>query len=464
MQVDKYKKLVSNTLIFGIGTFSSKFLVFLLMPLYTRILTNADFGVADLIIQTANLLIPVASLGITNAIIRFGLDKSFKKSDVFSTGLVTIVAGFLVFLVIWPLLSQLKYVSDYIGLVYIYVFMSSFRSLCSQFVRAKQFVKLYALDGVLSTITVIVFNILFLVVFRFGIIGYVLAIVMSDFLSSVFLFVVAGLWQYVNIRGFDKKVSAAMIKYSIPLIPTVVLWWVTNVSSRYIVGYMLGSDANGLYAVSYKIPTIVILISGIFIDAWQMSAVTEEENREAFFTKVFGAYQAVVFLAASAIIVLSKIITMILVSKSFYPSWQYIPFLVMSTTFSCFVTFLGSVYMVEKKSIISLITALVGAIVNVILNILLIPVIGVNGAAFAMFASYFVVFVLRAKNTQKFIKIKFNAAKLGLNLLIILAQSLIMINEIKYFYAYEAGLFVLILLINLKPILISVKKLLTKIR
>ena len=94
--------------------------------------------------------------------------------------------------------------------------------------------------------------------------------------------------------------------------------------------------------------------------------------------------------------------------------------------------------MVEKKSIISLVTALVGAVINVILNLLLIPVVGVNGAAFAMFVSYFIVFVLRAKNTQNFIKIKFNALKMGLNLLIILAQSLIMISEMKYFYAYEA--------------------------
>lgn len=461
--MDKYRRLVSNTLIFGIGTFSSKVLVFLLMPLYTRILTNADFGIADLIIQTANLIIPIASIGIANAVIRFGLDKSAKKSDVFSTGLITIIAGFLIFLLVWPLLQQVKFISDYTVLIYVFVFMSSLRSLCSQFVRANQQVKLYALDGLLSTIMVIVFNILFLVIFRMGIVGYVLAIVISDFLSSVFLFISARLFNYVKFQGIDKKVATSMIKYSVPLIPTVVLWWITNVSSRYIVGYMVGSDSNGLYAVSYKIPTIIILVSSIFIEAWQMSAVIEEENREAFFTKVFEAYQAIVFLAASGLIAFSKIITVILVSKSFYPSWQYIPFLVMSTTFSCFVTFLGSVYMVEKKSVVSLVTALVGAIINVILNLLLIPIVGVNGAAFAMFASYFIVFVLRAKSTQKFIKIRFNSLKIGINLLIILSQSLIMISEIKYFYIFEAALFVIILIINIKPVVLSAKKIITKI-
>ena len=74
--MDKYKKLVSNTVIFAIGTFSSKLLVFLLMPLYTRVLTESDYGVVDLLMQTGNLLLPLVSLGINNAIIRFGLDKS----------------------------------------------------------------------------------------------------------------------------------------------------------------------------------------------------------------------------------------------------------------------------------------------------------------------------------------------------------------------------------------------------
>lgn len=73
--MDKYKRLISNTVIFAVGTFSSKVLVFLLMPLYTRVLTDAEYGVTDLIVQTGNLLLPLVSLGIINAVIRFGLDR-----------------------------------------------------------------------------------------------------------------------------------------------------------------------------------------------------------------------------------------------------------------------------------------------------------------------------------------------------------------------------------------------------
>jgi len=462
--MNKYRKLISNTIIFGIGTFGSKVLVFLLMPLYTRVLSSADYGVVDLIIQTSNLLIPIVSLGIANAVIRFGLDKSIKKSDVFSIGLITILCGFGIFLILIPILSKITYISGHTALIYIFVLMSCLRTLCSQFVRAKEYVKLYAFDGVISTITIIIFNVLFLIVFKLGITGYVMAIVMSDMLSTLFLFWAAKLHRYVRIKSIKKDVAISMVKYSIPLIPATIFWWITNVSNRFIVAYVLGSEANGIYAVSYKIPTIIVLISNIFMDAWQMSAVTEEDklSREKFFSKVFKVYQSVLFLSASGIILFSKVVTKVLVSDAFYLSWKYIPFLVMATTFSCLVTFLGSVYMVEKKSILTLSTTIVGAVVNVVLTFIFIKKYDVNGAAFATFISYLIVFMLRAVNTKQFIKIDWNAPKLVLNLFIVMCQAFIMINEIKYWVVYEILLVSLMMILNFGLIWNNVKKLIFK--
>ncbi|KMT23389.1 lipopolysaccharide biosynthesis protein [Clostridium cylindrosporum] len=459
--MDRYKKLISNTAIFGIGTFSSKVLVFLLMPLYTRVLSNSDYGIVDLLVQTSNLLIPIVSVGITGAVIRFGLDKSIDKKDVFSIGLFTIFAGFCVFLLLEPILSKLNYISEHTRVIYIFVLTSSLRSLCSQFVRAKQYVKLYAFDGVLSTITTIIYNILFLVTFRLGILGYVMAIIFSDITSVIFLFVSARLHRYIHIKGIKLSTANVMYRYAIPLIPTTIFWWITNVSDRYLVSYMIGSKANGLYAVSYKIPSVIVLVSGIFMDAWQMSAISEDDSadREKFFTKVFGAYQAIIFISASMLVLLSKFITKILVSSSFYPSWRYIPFLVMATIFSCFVTFLGSIYMVEKKSSLSLVTMVVGAVINVILNLLFIPKIGVNGAALATLISYLVVFILRVINTKKYIKIKWNTWRIVLNITVIFIQSIVMISEISYWIFYEILLLGVIILFNMNDILVSIRKL-----
>ncbi|MEF9853386.1 MAG: polysaccharide biosynthesis C-terminal domain-containing protein, partial [Hydrogenoanaerobacterium sp.] len=291
--------------------------------------------------------------------------------------------------------------------------------------------------------------------------GYVMAIFCADFLSVIFLFISAKLYRFIKIRNLNSSVRLAMFKYCIPLIPTSLFWWIMNVSDRYIVSDMLGVHTNGLLAASYKVPTMINLISSIFMDAWQISAVGEKNvlERERFFTKVFRTYQSLLFTAASGLILFSKFITKILVSDAFYGSWKFIPFLVMATTYSCLVTFMGSVYMTEKKSVFAFVTTAVGALLNVGLNIWLIPIFGVNGATFATFLGFFLVFALRAMDTRRFIKIRFNVFKLIFNTVILGVQSFIMIFEIKYWLFYEIAFTILMIVSNLGAIFVTVKKL-----
>ena len=88
--MSRYKNLVSNTLILGAGTFASKVIVLLMMPLYTLILSPEQFGVADLVAQTANMIIPVACVGICEGLFRFTLDCEDRKK-VFSKDLKTYI-------------------------------------------------------------------------------------------------------------------------------------------------------------------------------------------------------------------------------------------------------------------------------------------------------------------------------------------------------------------------------------
>ncbi len=184
--MNRYKKLLSNTVLFAIGTFSSKALVFLLMPLYTAVLSTEEYGTVDLIMQAGNLLLPLVSVGIINAIVRFGLDSSVRKADVFTVGLTTVFFGFLVLILFSPRLKKISYINDNLVLIYCFVLMSCLRSICHQFVRSMELVKLYTVDGIFSTFTTIMFNILFLVVFKLGITGYVLATVCADLSFCIF--------------------------------------------------------------------------------------------------------------------------------------------------------------------------------------------------------------------------------------------------------------------------------------
>lgn len=463
--MNKYKKLVSNTAILGIGTFASKVLVFFLMPLYTRCLTKAEYSTADLIMQTSNLLIPLISLGICEAVFRFTLGSKAEKYDrreVFSSGFVTLLFGGAVFLLVTPALLFVPYFKGDTYLIFCYVIASIFHSLCAQFVRAEGDTALFAVQGILATVVTIGLNVLFLVVFDMKVTGYVLSVILADVVSTVFLFVYAKLWKNISFKAVKKDILKSMLKYSIPLIPTTVFWWVTNVADRYMVEHIKGADMNGLYAVSYKIPTLLILLSGIFIEAWQFSAVTErgdgENEHRRFFGNIFDSFQAITFIAGAFLIAFAKVCTVILVSDGFYDSWQFIPTLSVATIFSSLVTFMGSVYLVEKKSVLSFVTSMIGAVINVALNLLLIPVWGAHGAAIATFVCYFVVFIIRAINARRYIKFNMHPVKLSLNTAIVAAMCFAMVFETGGWIIVQCAGILAIVALNAKAIYSGIAK------
>lgn len=459
--MDKYKKLASNTIIFAIGTFSSKILSFLLMPFVTRMMGTGDYGSADLVQQTVNVLIPIVTLQVNSAALRFSLDKAANKADVFKVGVRTTLIGFAVFLLFTYPLSLLTInnfrLGDYIILIIAFVLVSSLRQLCQQFVRGCGHVKLYAVDGILATATTLLFTILFLGPFKWGVTGYIVAIIASDACSVIFYFVTAKLYRFVRPGRLEQKtLSSQMLKYCIPLIPTVVLWWIINVSDRYMITYFIDSSANGLYTAASKIPNFVVLFSQIFIDAWQLSAVDEydSEGGSEFFTKVFRVYSGGIFAVASVLIFACQILTKILVSGDYYESWKYVPILIIATTYSCIVNFLASVYMAKKKNIMSLVTAMTGAVTNVVLNLLFIPKMGANGAAVATACAFIVVFVTRGIDTRRYIKIDFKLPLMLAETLILIIQSVLMLRLESgiVLYAIEAVTVVAMLLFNMKPI------------
>ena len=460
--MNRYKSLAKNTVIFAIGTFGSKILSFIMVFFYSRAMQTAEFGTLDIIINSGSLMLPICMLGIQNSIIRFGLDNDYKKSDVFTSGIISVLLGLLVLVIFSPAVFQISELKSYIFYLYAYVLMSSLRHICSYFVRALGRSKLYAADGIFSTFMTCALTIIFLIPLKMGIRGYLLAIILADLSSVIFLSVKAKLLRYVKFRGLSREITKKMIRFSLPLIPTSLLWWVINVSDRYFVQYMVSASANGLYSVAYKVPTILTLVSTIFLDAWQISAVEENssQTRNRFYSNIFKSFQGAVFVISSFLILFAKFITYILLDKSYYSSWQFIPFLMLATVYSCFVVFLGNIYLAEKRSVSTLITTLFGAVLNLILNYPLIKLYGPNGAAVATCISYFAVYAVRAIDIKHRNRdINFVSFKVLINSVITLAQVILMLLEPPYWIAYQIICLVLLCIINYKMLLEVIKKL-----
>lgn len=433
MKQNKYIRLFSNTLIFTVGKFVSKLIVIFMLPFYTSYLTSAEYSTADLITNLCNLLIPMACLGVSEGIFRGAASKNVDKESFFTNGALLMIIGSAFFLALSPILNLFDYFNEYIWLIILYVLASNIHSVCSQYVCAIGRTKLFAGQGVLNTMLTVLLNILFLVGFDMGINGYVLSIVLADFLSTVFLVFVAKLYRAFIPKKIDKQVLKELLRFCLPLIPSTVFWWITGVSDRYMVAYFCSDEINGLYAAAYKVPTLLTYVVIIFNDAWKLSAVAESDNREEcsrFYSGVFKYYIAVMFSGGAILAVGAQIFSKILFAESFFSAWIYIPILSVATVFTALDTFLGSAYFTVKRTGMSFWTSFIGALLNVALNIILIPsdsvIGGAVGASIATLISYFAVFVIRAGTMRKFIPFRMYPVRLILNTVMIVAIASIM--------------------------------------
>ena len=424
--MNRYQKLAANTALISIGTFGSKLLVFLMVRFYTGYLTPSEYGTADLITQTANLLIPLVSLDITDGVFRFAADRRSGRADVFSVGVWTITLGSAIMLLVIVLLRAVPSVRACGILLATFIIASCYHGLCAHFVRAKGNTALFALQGLINTALFIGLNVLFLAVFHWGIPGYVLSTTVANLITTLLLVMKERLWRYLRLAP-EFRLQRQMLRYCIPLIPAAVFWWVMGVSDRYMVKWFLGSGANGIYAVAYKIPTILTILASVFMDAWQLSAITESHGDHKthlrFYGHVWDAFASAVFLGAGGIIALSPLLIRLLADEPYYEAWQYIPMLTLSMAAAACSNFMGSVYVVTKKSSASFWTSLAGAGVNIVLNLWLIPLIGIQGAAAATFASCLAVFLIRLKSARRLLPFPLSGKKLAIGVGTLLMQT-----------------------------------------
>ena len=404
------KYLFKNVGILTISNFASKILVFLLVPLYTDILSTEEVGVFDLAVSTVTLLFPILTLNIVDAIMRFSMDKAKSKKDIIAIGIRFVALSWLiggVIVVALKLTGLVPKIAGFELLIYLYFVFYIFYQLLLQFSKGLERVTDMGVAGVISTVAMIGGNILFLLVFRIGLHGFFLANVLAQILPTVYLFFRLKFWQYLKNFKIDKALQKEMLLYCMPLIATTLGWWVNNTSDKYVVAFMVSVSASGLLAVSYKIPQIINTLQGIFIQAWQISAIKEYEGKDKseFYGKAFTLINVLMCAACAWLIILTKPLGFLLYKKEFFEAWQFVPFLLVSCVLNSASGFLGPILSAKKDSKSMAMSAVYGATANLILNIALVFLIGVQGATIATVISASIIYIVRKRAVGKDIAI-----------------------------------------------------------
>lgn len=401
---NRTKYLFKNTIIFTIGNLASKLIAFFLIPLYTNVLTTKEYGTIDLVITICTIAVPILTLNIMEGIMRFNLDEKSNKNKITKIGILILGYGVVIGLILIPISQRFNQISHLSLLIYFYVIASASSQIFLADLRGKELLLQYSIGNVLNTFLIAVLNILFLLIFKLGLLGYLLAYAISNLVISIYAIAVGKGYLAIS-ENIDIVKMREMLKYSIVLIPNSFMWWIMNSSDHIMVTSMIGVAANGIYAISYKLPTLISTFTGIFNQAWSYSAIKENgsTDEEKYNNSVLNHMISIVMLIGVAMMVIIKPFLKIYVQENYFEAWKYTPFLIIGCVYLTLGTFMSTSYTVHKDSKGYLISGSFGALINIILNFVLIPIIGVYGAAIATCLSYIFVFIFRVFHTRKYI-------------------------------------------------------------
>lgn len=424
-------KFVKDLGIYAVGNIGSKLITFLMVPLYTYFVPDtSDFGYYDIYLTACFLLMPFLTLQLRDGSFRFLMDAGEKatREQIVSFTLralsVTIVLGLIIAFSL-SLFCQIKYLWYVYGLL----LSLSLQDVLSQILRGLGHNKAFAVVGILTAIGIGLFSIVFVAWLGMGIKGIFIANILARILSLVIVEVkIRLITSHINLSCDVQKVGRSILRYSLPLLPGSLFWWLSGSSDRWFIMHYLGLDVNGVYAVAIRFTGIITTLSIIFYQAWQETSLQqyESEDRNSFFTNVFNGY---IYILAFIVVVYSFVLKICygwLVAPGYQASVAYIYPLALSAMLFSVVAFFDMGYQCAKDTIRTLPAIVLSALVNVILNFLLVPLLNVWGAILTLLVTNTTLVAYRWHDMHRYFRLSVFRSSLGF-------IGLVLVSAVPYF-------------------------------
>lgn len=409
--MDRGKKLIKDTIILSFGTILPKLATFITLPLYTLILTKVEYGTFDLINILTSLIAPIITLQIQMGVFRFliSIEQIEEKKRVITTGFVFVLISCLISSIVL-LISMSKVTNSLKYLIIIYLILTVFVDFFRQIDRGIGRNKNYSISSIINSICNIFFSILFLQYLNLALEGILISLSLSVFISLVYLLKCLKIILNIKIKDFSKDYLIKLLKYSLPMVPNSLSWWILNVSDRVIVTAFLGIEMNAIYAVSNKIPQIFTLFYNTFNLAWQESASLAEKDEDIniYYSEVFNSLYRFLSAGMMLLISMTPILFSLLVADGYNEAYYQMPILFLAMFFSSLSSFYGGIYVAIKNTKKVALTTIISAIINIVLNLVLIKFIGLFAASISTFLSFFIVAFIRAYDINKKIRLRYN--------------------------------------------------------
>lgn len=442
--MNKYKELMSNSALFAVGEFTVKLVQFFLMPLVTGVLTTAQYGRAESIVSLAELVVPIVTLDLTEAVLRFSIEKSGDVSGmgkiISTSSLLDAVCIAVVSLVC--VVMQFSFGVEYAMLFALLFALYSLYNIWGQYVRGSGRVGVYVASRIVNALVLALGT--YILVYRqgMGVTGYLLAME-GSYLAAVVVLLIAGrLLRSIRLSGFDTPLLRDMLKYSVPMIANMISWWLMQTANRYLLTIIVDESASGIFIAVSKLASIVNIFSTIFLQAWtiSLSKNIRSSDKNEFGERVFELYSTFLEGAVAALLLALPIVSRFLLKGEFTEYWKYSAIPIATVLLSCYNAYFGAYYGATYKTKRVFVSTMYGAVANLLVLVVLAKSLSFLAALIASYVGYLVMAVIRVKDTYRMTGLVIDIKRKVLVLLLITLMPVIVLccNSFALMYGLEA--------------------------
>lgn len=420
--MNREKQLIKNTAIITIGKICTQLITFLLLPLYTAILSTKEYGIVDLLNTLVQLCLPIVTLQIEQAVFRFLIEfreKDKEKKEIITTTMISVFIEICIYVLIFIVVSNFIH-NDYKYFLLTNVVACIMSSIMLQISRGLGDNKNYAIGSFLIALFTIIFNIIFIVVFKYGAYGMLAANFIANIIGGVYIFITQKLYKQIDFKFFKYDVFKKLTKYSIPLIPNAISWWVLNASDRIIITYLVNAGANGCLSVANKFSGVYMTVYTLFNMAWTESVALhiKDKDNAQYISKITNIIMKLFSTMALGIIACMPFVFKIMVNENYESAYNQIPILMIAGIFNVLIGLVSVVYIAKKDTKAIAKTSFYTAIINLIIDLLLVKKIGIYAASISTLIAYLTMAVYRYNDVKKYIKIKLEKKYISIILII----------------------------------------------
>lgn len=452
MAGSRYRSLVLNLALFAINAVATRFVSFLLVPLYTYFMSAGEYGLTDMSLTVISLVTPLATLSVADAAVRFIVGDRARGGEYAFIGFAVTLASVVLVALLAPVLDLEVFggLGAHKGWFVLAYASSALLQLCGEVARGVGEVRLIPVCAGISSLITCVSAFALIGGLRTTVVGYFISVSVGPLAAIAIYLTLGGMGRLAmdgarsvlsSGWGHVKALCAPMLRYSLPLIPNSLFWWVGTSINRFFITGMLGIAASGMFAAAGKLPNLLNTAYSVFQQAWQLSAFQEfgGEGLEGFFSSVFRVLQAGMTVLCALISFLAPWLAMIFLQGEFYGAWPMISILLVANLMNVFNAFCGTVYTTTMHTSYIMRTTVFGAVACAVLTPALIVPLGTYGACVASAVGNALVFAMRARDSRKYIRFDVGWRALAPTLALLVVQSAVTAVQLPGWHAISGA-------------------------